>query len=87
MKVLITGATGFVGKYILKELAYRGHEIVIVSTNRGEPLVLNQDFSLAKLAFENTSRRLVGETVAFVDFDRTYRLHFNRIKNFFSTIK
>lgn len=31
MKVLITGATGFVGKYILKELAYRGHEIVIVS--------------------------------------------------------
>jgi|TARA_B110000977_G_scaffold201265_1_gene295047 septum site-determining protein MinD len=62
-------------------------EIVIVSTNRGEPLVLNQDFSLAKLAFENTSRRLVGETVAFLDFDRTYRLHFNRIKNFFSTIK
>lgn len=31
MKVLVTGATGFVGKYVLKELAYRGHDIVIVS--------------------------------------------------------
>jgi uncharacterized protein (TIGR01777 family) len=33
MKVLVTGATGFVGKYILKELAYRGHDIVLVTRN------------------------------------------------------
>jgi uncharacterized protein (TIGR01777 family) len=31
MKVLVTGATGFVGNYVLKELAYRGHDIVLVT--------------------------------------------------------
>lgn len=33
MKVLVTGATGFVGKYVLRELAYRGHDLVVVSRN------------------------------------------------------
>ncbi|MBK24849.1 MAG: TIGR01777 family protein [Halobacteriovorax sp.] len=33
MKILVTGATGFVGKYVLKELAYRGHDIVVTTRN------------------------------------------------------
>jgi septum formation inhibitor-activating ATPase MinD len=32
---------------------------VIVSTNRGEPLVLRKKLTLSGIAFENTARRLV----------------------------
>jgi septum site-determining protein MinD len=44
-------------------------ERVIVSTNRGEPLVLGDTPSLAALAVENIARRLEGETVEFLDLD------------------
>ena len=33
---------------------------VIVSTNRGEPLVLQKTLSLSGIAYENAARRLVG---------------------------
>lgn len=44
-------------------------ERVIVSTNRGEPLVLSETPSLAAVAFENIARRLQGGTVEFLDLD------------------
>jgi septum site-determining protein MinD len=44
-------------------------ERVIVSTNRGEPLVLSDTPSLAATAFENIARRLEGETVEFLELD------------------
>ncbi len=44
-------------------------ERVIVSTNRGEPLVLGEIPSLAATAFDNIARRLEGENVDFLDFD------------------
>ncbi|HEY9664113.1 MAG TPA: septum site-determining protein MinD, partial [Allocoleopsis sp.] len=42
-------------------------EKVIVSTNKGEPLVLSQGVSLAGVAFQNVVRRLEGEKVPFLD--------------------
>jgi septum site-determining protein MinD len=42
-------------------------ERVIVSTNKGEPLVLSTTPSLAGTAFENISRRLEGEKIPFLD--------------------
>jgi septum site-determining protein MinD len=42
-------------------------ERVIVSTNRGEPLVLAPSGSLAGEAFGNIARRLEGEKVPFLD--------------------
>lgn len=42
-------------------------ERVIVSTNRGEPLVLAEEPSLAGKAFDNIARRLEGEKVEFLD--------------------
>jgi septum site-determining protein MinD len=33
---------------------------VIISTNRGEPLVLQKTITLAGVAFEEAARRLVG---------------------------
>ena len=42
-------------------------EKVIVSTNKGEPLVLSQNVSLAGVAFQNVVRRLEGEKVPFLD--------------------
>lgn len=42
-------------------------EQVIISTNRGEPLVLQKKLSLSGIAFENAARRLVGKEDYFVD--------------------
>ena len=44
-------------------------EQVIIASNRGEPLVLEEKLSLPGLAFENTARRLLGEEVDFLNLD------------------
>jgi septum site-determining protein MinD len=43
-------------------------EQVIVSTNKGEPLVLAEKLSLAGEAYDNTAKRLDGIEVEFMDF-------------------
>ncbi|MGP1387424.1 MAG: septum site-determining protein MinD [Thainema sp.] len=58
-------------------------ERVIVSTNRGEPLVLEEKLSMAGLAFENIARRLNGEDVPFLDLDAPSDDFFSRIRRFF----
>jgi septum site-determining protein MinD len=58
-------------------------ERVIVSTNRGEPLVLSQNVSLAGLAFGNIARRLEGERVPFLDLTATHDDLFSRIRRLF----
>jgi len=59
-------------------------ERVIVSTNRGEPLVLSQNGSLAGMAFNNIARRLEGERIPFLDLDAAYDTLFARIRRIFS---
>jgi septum site-determining protein MinD len=44
-------------------------EQIIIASNRGEPIVLDSKLSLAGLAFQNTARRLAGETVEFIDLE------------------
>ncbi|MBV8883161.1 MAG: septum site-determining protein MinD [Chroococcidiopsidaceae cyanobacterium CP_BM_RX_35] len=56
-------------------------ERVIVSTNRGEPLVLAETPSTAGIAFDNIARRLEGETIEFMDLDATQNGIFSRIRN------
>jgi len=46
-------------------------EKVIIASNRGEPVVLDDQSSLPGLAFENTARRLVGEDVSFLNLVST----------------
>ena len=46
-------------------------EEVIIASNRGEPLVLEEKLSLPGLAFENTACRLEGQKVDFLDFSTT----------------
>jgi septum site-determining protein MinD len=57
-------------------------ERVIVSTNRGEPLVLEEKLSLAGLAFNNVARRLEGETVPFLDLNAPHDDIFARLRRF-----
>jgi septum site-determining protein MinD len=45
-------------------------EKIIVSSNRGEPIVLESKNCLPRIAFDNTTRRLMGEEVNFLDFSR-----------------
>lgn len=54
-------------------------ERVIISTNRGEPLVIAGTPSSAGTAFENISRRIEGEKVPFMDL--------NVKQGFFSKLK
>ena len=56
-------------------------ERVIVSTNRGEPLVLSENPSLAGTAFGNIARRLEGEKVEFLDLDVERDNFFSRIRS------
>jgi septum site-determining protein MinD len=58
-------------------------ERVIVSTNRGEPLVLSEETSLPGMAFRNIARRIEGEKIDFIDLNAAYDNIFSRIRRFF----
>jgi len=60
-------------------------ETVIISTNRGEPLVLNKTLTLSGLAFENAARRLQGQRVDFIDLETPYKTVFQRFQEFLRT--
>ncbi len=59
-------------------------ERVIVSTNRGEPLVLAEHLSVAGIAFDNIARRLEGEKVDFLDMRVPQDNFFSRLRKLFS---
>nr|YP_010933348.1 septum-site determining protein [Streptofilum capillatum]WKT08535.1 septum-site determining protein [Streptofilum capillatum]WKT08634.1 septum-site determining protein [Streptofilum sp. BC4-VF8pt]WKT08733.1 septum-site determining protein [Streptofilum sp. ZNP2-VF4pt] len=61
---------------------------VIVSTNRGEPLVLRKRLTISGVAFENAARRLVGRKDFLTDLETetsNQKGMFNRIQKFLST--
>ena len=60
-------------------------ERVIVSTNRGEPLVLEEKPSLAGVAYDNVARRLMGEEVPFLDLMAAHDDFFSRLRRLFSS--
>jgi len=55
-------------------------ERVIVSTNRGEPLVLAEDPTLAGKAFDNIARRLEGEKIEFLDLHPVHESFLSRLR-------
>ncbi|MBD2099659.1 septum site-determining protein MinD [Leptolyngbya sp. FACHB-261] len=57
-------------------------EQVIVSTNRGEPLVLADRPSLAGSAFGHAAQRLEGKQVEFIDLDANNDTVFQRLIRF-----
>jgi septum site-determining protein MinD len=56
---------------------------VIVSSNKGEPLVLGHPTSLPSIAFNNIARRLEGEKIPLIDFMASQETFLSRIKRFF----
>jgi septum site-determining protein MinD len=62
-------------------------EKVIVSTNKGEPLVLSEIPSLAATAFDNIVRRLEGERVPLMDLTPQNEGFFSRLLSKFSKKK
>jgi septum site-determining protein MinD len=56
---------------------------VIVSTNRGEPLVLQKKLTLSGIAFENAARRLIGKQDYFVDLNMPYKGIFQKLTEIF----
>jgi septum site-determining protein MinD len=55
-------------------------EQVIVSTNKGEPLVLSDKTTMAGKAYENTAQRLEGKEVEFLDLKGDNGSFFGRLK-------
>ncbi|OKH26859.1 septum site-determining protein MinD [Hydrococcus rivularis NIES-593] len=58
-------------------------ERIIISTNKGEPLVLDEKPSLPALAFGNIARRLEGEEVPFLDLMAAHDTLITRIRRLF----
>lgn len=58
-------------------------ERVIISTNRGEPLVLSSQSSIPGMAFNNISRRLEGDHIPILDISAAYDNLFSRIRRMF----
>jgi NAD dependent epimerase/dehydratase family enzyme len=69
MKILITGATGLIGKYLVRKLKEKGHEIVILTKKNGKPNEFqwnpDQNF-IEDAAFKNVESiiHLAGATIA-----------------------
>ena len=57
-------------------------EKIIVASNRGEPIVLESKNCLPRIAFDNTTKRLMGEEIAFLDFNTSNAR--NPVKRIFS---
>ena len=57
---------------------------VIVSTNRGEPLVLKKKLTLAGIAYENAARRVVGKQDFLIDLEQPKKGLLQRTKEFFT---
>jgi septum site-determining protein MinD len=60
-------------------------EKVIASTNKGEPLVIAQNPSIAGIAFDNIARRLEGEKVEFLDLNANNNGLFSRLRKVLET--
>lgn len=58
-------------------------ERVIVSTNRGEPLVLSGSTALAAIAYSNIARRLEGEKVPFLTLEAPPEGFWQRLRHVF----
>ena len=58
-------------------------EKVIEATNKGEPLVIAEDYSLPALSFNNVARRLEGEKVPFLDLMAEQNNILTRIRRIF----
>lgn len=58
---------------------------VIISTNRGEPLVLKKKLTLSGIAFENASRRLVGKQDYLIDLSSPYKNFIQRFQDLLTT--
>jgi len=54
---------------------------VIISTNRGEPLVLKKKLTLSGIAFENAARRLIGKQDYFIDLTSPYKGIFQKFQD------
>ncbi|GBF86903.1 hypothetical protein AsFPU3_3980 [Aphanothece sacrum FPU3] len=58
-------------------------ERIIISTNRGEPLVLEEPPSIPAIAFNNIARRLEGQDIPFLDLMAAHDNLITRIRRRF----
>jgi len=61
----ITDVTNILGVSLIGVIP--DNEQVIIASNRGEPIVLDNKMSLPRLAFENIAKRLTGEDIKILD--------------------
>lgn len=68
MKILVTGATGFIGNYVVNELLKRGHAVIATSSNKEKA---------SKTAWFKNVRYIAFDLAAFND-SSDYYIYFER---------
>ena len=60
MKVLVTGATGFIGSYVVPELAVRGHRVSVLARESSDVSLLPPDIEIVRGGLQNAEEALDG---------------------------
>jgi nucleoside-diphosphate-sugar epimerase len=63
-RILVTGATGFIGRYVLPILVANGHEVIAVSSHAQESVVSGIQWLKADLLNEDECRQVVSQSKA-----------------------
>ena len=64
MNVVVTGATGFVGRYTVKRLLNSGHEVIAITTNKSITDDVKEFINGSELVTVNSLEEVCEETIA-----------------------
>jgi nucleoside-diphosphate-sugar epimerase len=84
MKILISGATGFLGKHVLKQLSQADHEVFLIVRSREHSLAMNREYPSFTI-YEYDYRKIDSEFVSIGNFDVFLNLAWSNLDDFQSS--
>jgi nucleoside-diphosphate-sugar epimerase len=84
MKILISGATGFLGKHVLKQLSLTDHDVFLVVRSRENALAINRDYPRFTI-YEYDYRKIDSEFASIGNFDVFLNLAWSNLDDFQSS--
>lgn len=84
MKILISGASGFLGKHVLKQLALTEHDVFLVVRSRENAFAINREYSKFTI-YEYDYRKIDSEFPSIGNFDVFLNLAWSNLDDFQSS--